>query len=206
MRTLSFMFVFPTVVGFLLSPLCAERAPHLLPTTTDILTGDHHVWDQLLLHFSLHSGCSECDRSNTKPCHFCPVPSVYLSVPPDQQQGQCGHQPQRACSHSFSGTLSACLAALHVFLSLSVHIFSLIWPNYAATPTSMPLSISQWRLFLFHEASESHMSSVAVWHELSTWLLYCNATWVHMSCIFLCCWWWLEWHHWCHCMSTVVHF
>lgn len=60
--------------------------------------------------------------------HLCTVSSVCLSVcpsvnsvPPDQQQGQCGHQPQRACSHSFSGTLSACTAAwTPAWLSVSV--------------------------------------------------------------------------------------
>lgn len=86
--------------------------------------------NQLLLHFSLHSSCLECDCLNTKPCHFCPVPSVYLSVhsvPPDQQQGQCGHQPQRACPHSFSGTLSACLAAcMSICLCLTVCLF-ILW-------------------------------------------------------------------------------
>lgn len=125
-----YIYFFWTVVAFCL-PSSVLNVSHIFDVHCGGLTHWHSPFflNQLLLHFSLHSSCLECDCLNTKPCHFCPVPSVYLSVhsvPPDQQQGQCGHQPQRACPHSFSGTLSACLAAcMSICLCLTVCLFIL---------------------------------------------------------------------------------
>lgn len=133
---------------------------YLIYTLTYSLTLWRCSWQQLLrtvFHSSLRSSCLNSDCLNTKPCHFCPVPSVFLSihsVPPDQQQGQCGHQHQRACPHSFSGTLSACLAACMlawVSVSLSnylyVSTFSEICPDYAAVFNSSPFSLCRCWLF-----------------------------------------------------------
>lgn len=150
---------------FSASPLCWMAQTCLMYTVMDWLADILHPWQlSTVLLFSLHSSCLKSNCLNTKPCHFCPVPSLYLSVhsvPPDQQQGQCGHQPQRACSHSFSGTLSACLAAcmfawLSLTIYLSVHTFSGICPEYAAMLNSMPFSTLLMVIVVFSIKLKNH--------------------------------------------------
>lgn len=139
-------------------------------------------------HFSLHSSCLKSDCLNTKSC-LLPCLAVYLSVhsvPPDQQQGQCGHQPQRACPHSFSGTLSlpcclhVCMNCLSLFNYLSVHTFSGICPNHTAllNSTSFPLYWRWWSCFFPWSFRTTNVFSGCV-----TWAVYVHFWVALMHCL-----------------------
>lgn len=129
----------------------------------------------------LHSGCLECSNTEPKsplPCLVClPLCLSVHSVPPDQQQDQCGHQPQRACPHSFSGTLSACMAAwTPAWLSVSV-----------LTACLLSLSVESARLLSFlGDCSAITPSVAAVCFPMR---LHWIAQLLDVTYSMICCWW-----------------
>lgn len=91
--------------------LDSDGINQLTPTFLCSFSTPYPLWKVRSPFFPLHRGGL---KTNFTLSLVNSALSVFLSVhsvPPDQQQGQCGHQSQRACPHSFSGTLSACLNA-----------------------------------------------------------------------------------------------